>query len=262
MLCILTSTDDHEELLRFAVALCLFREPPLPTGLPELTDKLASLHPIDFAAVIDDLAPGPDAASRAFQEALSRVRAIPLDEVVSMQAIADTWGSAMAASAASVHGNQKARHWLHHMLGKGADEITRAFLLIADGRENDIDTAAMSPVNEYIVDITRQMIAGEPHIVFATTPPWDNPDLDVIESGATAFMDFAQGVAHDQGAITAYLEQLDRSGGQALARALRLFMAGERSSLLAVDLPSEEATFMVRLIKLSEIGGKGQKDPA
>ncbi len=177
-----------------------------------------------------------------------------------MQAIADTWGSAMAASAASVHGDQKAHRWLHHMLGTGDDEITRAFLLIADGRERDIDTAAMSPVNEYIVDITRRMIAGETHIVFAATPPWDNPDLDIIESGIRALMDFAQGVAHDQGAITAYLELLDRSGGQAFARVLRLFMAGERSRLLAVDLPSEEATFIVRLIKLSATGGKDQEN--
>ena len=92
------------------------------------------MHPIDFAAVIDDLAPDPDAAPRAFQEALSRARAIPLDEVVSMQAIADNWGSAMAASAASVHGDQKARDWLHHMLGTSGNEIARAFLLIADGR--------------------------------------------------------------------------------------------------------------------------------
>ena len=260
MLCILTSTDAHEELLRFAADLCHFREPPLPASLPELTDKLAAMHPIDFAAAIDDLAPDPDAAARAFQEALSQARAIPPDEVVSMQAIADTWGSAMAASAASLHGDQKARHWLHHRLGPGGNELTRAFLLIADGREHDIDTAAMSPLDEYIVDITRRMIAGETHIVFATTPPWDNPDLDVIESGIRAFMDFAQGVAHDQGAITAHLELLDRSGGQAFARALRLFMAGERSRLLAVDLPSEEATFMVRLIKLSAIGGKDQED--
>jgi hypothetical protein len=262
MLCILTSIDDHEELRRFAADLCNLRKPPLPAGLPELTEMLAAIHPIDFAAVIDNLAPDPDAAPRAFQEALSRARAIPLDEVVSMQAIADTWGSAMAASAASVHGDQKARDWLHHMLGTGGNEIARAFLLIADGREHDVDTAAMSPVDEYIVDITKRMIAGETHIVFAATPPWDNPDLDVIESGIRALMDFAQGVAHDQGAVIAYLELLDRNGGEAFSRALRLFMAGERSRLLTVDLPSEEATVMVRLIKLSEVGGKGQEDRA
>jgi len=86
------------------------------------------------------------------------------------------------------------------MLSPGGDALADAFLLFADGREHEVDTSAMAPVDEYILDITRRMIAGETHIAFAATPPWENPDLGVIESGIRALMKFAEGAPHDQGA--------------------------------------------------------------
>jgi hypothetical protein len=217
------------------------------------------MHSVDFAAVIHDLAPDSEAGTQAYQEALTRARAIPVEELVDIQDIADTWGSAMAASAAAVRGDQKAHAWLHRTLDSSDRAIARAFLRLADGRVHEVDLSTLSPIEEHILDVTRRMIAGETHVVFATAAPWENPDLDVIERGLEAIMNFAEGAPHDPSAVGAFLESLERSGSQAFARALRLFMSGERSRLLAYDLPSEEATCLVNLIKLAENPGRREQ---
>lgn len=111
----------------------------------------------------------------------------------------------------------------------------------------------MSPLDEHILDITRRMAAGETRVVFAAVPPWEVPEseFDIIELGLKAVMAYAEGAPHDQSAVAAYLESLERGGSQAFAQALRLFISGERSRLLAVGLPSEEAACIVRLITLA-----------
>ena len=249
---ILTNSSDREELLRLAVDLRYFRQPPLPADAHDLTEKLTAMHSVDLAAVIHELAPNPEAGTRAYQEALTRARAIPIEELFAIQDIADNWGATMAASAAAARGDQKAHAWLHRMADSPRQRDRRAFLQLADGRVHEVDPSTMSPIEEHILDITRRIIAGETHMVFAATPPWEDPDLDVIERGLEAVMNFAQGAPHDPSAVAAFLESLERGGSQAFARALRLFMSGERGRLLAVDLPSGEAVCIVDLIQLAE----------
>jgi CHAT domain len=255
MLCELTDSSDREELLRLAEDLCYFHEPPLPTDARDVTAKLTAMHSVDFAAVIHDLAGNLEAGERAYQAALTRAREIPLEELFPIEDLAVTWGLMMTASAAAANGDRKAHIFLHRILDSSDDPLARAFKDIADGSVPQVDSSTLSPLDEYILNITHSMVAGETRISFTAGPLWENPDLDIIEHGLDALRAFARGAPHDNSAVEAYLDSLERSGSEPFARALRLFISGERSRLLALGLPAEEAELIMGLIRDSQTDG-------
>lgn len=69
-------------------------------------------------------------------------------------------------------------------------------------------------------------------------------------------MAYVQGATYGQKAVAAFHESLERGCSEAFAWALRLFMPGERSRLLAVDPASEKVTCIVNLIRVAGMTGR------
>lgn len=148
----------------------------LPGSVAELAARVDQVEGVRFTALIDRLAPDPQAAETALAEIIQAARELPAEQVYDIQSQLQRWQPAIDELVAAVHGDEQAAadvdDLLDHLATTDDWQALAGALrqILAGERDREALLAGLHPVDTAIVRTTLDRLSDDPHATKPANP--------------------------------------------------------------------------------------------